>query len=76
MYRFEPVTDVRQRSTQRAPAEPMAKLRPFAPRTEVDEERIVRKLTSHIRAEVERWLDSELEPAVRAEVRRQRSPEV
>ena len=68
--------DVRQRTVQRAAAQPMAKLPPLAPRAAVDEEVIVQKLTLRIRAEVERWLDSELEPAVRAEVRRQRVPEV
>ena len=67
--------DVRQRTVQRAAAQPMAKLPPLAPRAYVDEEVIVQKLTLRIRAEVERWLDSELEPAVRAEVRRQRVPE-
>ncbi len=72
----DPQVDIRPRSAQRTAAEPMAALRPFAPRAEVDEELIVRRVSSRIRAEVERWLDNELEPAVRAEVRRQRSPEV
>jgi transcriptional regulator with XRE-family HTH domain len=62
--------DVRQRTVQR-----MAKLPPLAPRADVEEEVIVQKLTLRIRADVERWLDGELEPAVRAEVRRQRAPE-
>jgi transcriptional regulator with XRE-family HTH domain len=62
--------DVRQRTVPR-----MAKLPPLAPRADVEEEVIVQKLTLRIRAEVERWLDGELEPAVRAEVRRQRAPE-
>jgi hypothetical protein len=66
--------DVRQPIVQRAAAQPMAKLPPLAPRSDVEEEVILQKLAMRIRAEVERWLDSELEPAVRAEVRRQRAP--
>ena len=69
--RANATVDVRQR----AAAEPMARLRPLAPGADVAEEVIVRKLTARVRAEVERWLDSELEAAVRAEVRRQRAPE-
>jgi transcriptional regulator with XRE-family HTH domain len=68
--------DVRQRTGQRASAGPTVQLRPLAPRAQVDEDAIVQTLTTRIRSEVQRWLDTELEPAVRAEVRRQRSPEV
>ncbi len=72
----EATVDVRPRTAQRGAAEPMAKLRPLASRAVLDEELIVQRLSLRIRAEVERWLDNELEPAVRAEVRRHRAPEV
>lgn len=67
----DPAVDVRTR----AGAEPAVNLRPLVPRTLLDEEVVIQKLTSRIRVEVQRWLDNELEPAVRAEVRRQRGVE-
>jgi hypothetical protein len=53
--------------------EPSDRLQPFAPQGGLDEELIVRSIAARVRSEVERWLELELEPAIRAEIHRQRS---
>jgi transcriptional regulator with XRE-family HTH domain len=68
MRRSGPAAEYRPTS-----GEPSDKLQPLAPQGELDEELIVRSIAARVRSEVERWLELELEPAIRAELHRQRN---
>lgn len=63
-----PVDDARTRSLSSSAAS-MRSLRPLAPPPADPEAIVVDRVTRLVRAEIERWLDVELEPLVREQVR-------